>query len=306
MSSLTDHLDRYLKLRRSVGYQLAEHGRVLPDFVRFAQSAGQSTVTTRTAVAWANDASSDGQRGRRLSIVRGFARYLTAFDPSTEIPPRGLRPDVQVRAAPHIYSEREIARLMDGALALGPAPWGAAIAALVGLIASTGLRTGEARRLDREHVDLAGGQLTVWHSKSGRSRRLPLHSSTVAALADYAIVRDKAHPQPATQAFFLSAVGGRLDGPALSGVFRALRRDAQVITKAGQGPAVLGDLRHTFAVATLLAWHQQGLDVQRQLPVLSAYLGHINPRQTFWYLEATPELMALIAERLERSWEARR
>lgn len=207
VSSLTDHLDRYLELRRSVGYQLAEHGRLLPDFVRFAQSAGQTTVTTRTAVAWADDACSDGQRGRRLSIVRGFARYLTAFDPSTEIPPRGLRPDGQVRAAPHTYSEQEIARLMDGALTLGPVPWGATIATLIGLMASTGLRTGEARRLDRQHVDLDGGQLTVWHSKSGRSRRLPLHDSTVKALADYAILRDQAHPQPSTQAFLLDVSG---------------------------------------------------------------------------------------------------
>jgi integrase/recombinase XerD len=256
MSSLTDHLDRYLELRRSVGYQLAEHGRLLPDFVRFAQSAGETTVRTQIAVAWAAGACSDGQRGRRLSMVRGFARYLTAFDPSTEIPPRGLQPDGQVRAAPHIYSQDEITRLMDGALALWPAPQGATIATLIGLMASTGLRTGETRRLDRSHVDLAGGQLTV--------------------------------------------------GPALSAAFRVLRRRAQVITNARQGPAVLGDLRHTFAVATLLAWHQEGLDVQRQLPVLSAYLGHVNPRQTFWYLEATPELMALVAERLERSWEVRR
>lgn len=305
MTRLEDHLDRYLQLRRSVGYQLAEHGRLLPDFVRYAKSRGDTTVRTQTALAWA-DAACDGQRSRRLSFVRGFARYLTAFEPCTEVPPRGLRPDVRGRVAPHIYSPEEIVRLMNEALALRPAPLGATLQALIGLMASTGLRTGETRRLDREHVDLAGAQLTVWHSKSGRSRRLPLHESTVAALADYQALRDHAHPQPATQAFFVDGGGGRLDGPALSRAFRGLRAGAQIIAKSGQGPAVLGDLRHTFAVATLLSWHQQGHDVQRQLPVLSAYLGHVNPRQTFWYLEATPELMALVAERLERSWEARR
>ena len=236
-------------------------------------------------------------------MVRSFARYLVAFDPATEIPPRGLHPGWQVRSAPRIYSAGEIVRLMNAALALKPAPFGTTIATLIGLMATTGLRTGEAMRLDRSHVDLAGGQLTVWHSKSGRSRRLPLHASTVKALADYATLRDRAHPQPSTEAFFLSPTGARLSSPVLSRGFRELRRRASIVTPPGQGPAVLGDLRHTFAVSTLLAWHQQGLDVQRQLPILSAFLGHVNPRQTFWYLEGTPELMALIAQRLE-SWEA--
>jgi integrase/recombinase XerD len=305
MTSLADHLDRYLAVRRSVGYQLEEHGRVLPDFVRYAQSTGETTVRTQTALAWVAGASSDGQRGRRLSMVRGFARYLLAFDPATEIPPRGLGPDSQARSVPHIYSNDEIARLMNAAIALEPASFGVTMQALIGLIASTGLRPGETWRLDRQHVDLAGGQLTVWHSKFGRSRRLPLHESTVKALADYSMLRDRAHPQPSTEAFFLSPTGARLTSAVVSRAFRELRRRASIVTPVGQGPAVLGDLRHTFAVSTLLAWHRAGVDVQRQLPILSAFLGHVNPRQTFWYLEGTPELMALVAERLE-SWEAGR
>jgi integrase/recombinase XerD len=305
MTSLEDRLDRYLTVRRSVGYQLQDHGRVLPDFVRDAQSKGETTVRTQTAIAWAANASSDRQRGRRLSMVRGFARYLLAFDPATEIPPHGLGPDGQRRSVPHIYSDGEIARLMNAALALKPTSFGATMQALIGLMASTGLRTGETMRLDRQHVDLAGGQLTVWHSKSGRSRRLPLHPSTVTALSDYAILRDRANPDPGAEAFFLSPAGARLTSPVLSRAFRALRRRASIVTQSGQGPAVLGDLRHTFAVSTLLDWHRAGVDVQRQLPILSAFLGHVNPRQTFWYLEGTPELMALVAERLE-SWEARR
>jgi len=304
--TLADHLARYLALRRSVGFRLQEHGRVLSDFVRYAQSTGETTVRTQTAIAWAAGASSDAQRGRRLSMVRGFARYLLAFDASTEVPPRGLFPDHHVRSAPHIYTEDEIARLMRHALALEPAAFGATLATLIGLMASTGLRPGEIRRLDREHVDLVGAQLTVWHSKSGRSRRIPLHESTVRALADYASLRDRSDPPASEHAFFLDASGARLTNPVLGTAFRELRRRASIIAAAGRRPAVLGDLRHTFAVGTLLSWHRAGIDVQRQLPVLSAYLGHVNPRQTFWYLEGTPELMALVAERLQRSWEQRR
>jgi integrase len=305
MTNLADHLDRYLAVRRSVGYRLEEHGRVLPEFVRFAQAKGETTVRTQTAIVWAGGASSDGQRGRRLSMVRGFARYLVAFDATTEVPPPGLHPS-PVRSTPHIYTEAEIARLMRLAGELRPAPFGATMQTLIGLMAASGLRPGEIRRLDRAHVDLAGGQLTVWHSKSGRSRRLPLHPSTVNALADYSIRRDLAHPEAREEAFFLGPSGARLTSAVMSAAFRKLRRRALIVTGFGQRPAVLGDLRHTFAVSALLSWHQAGMDVQRQLPVLSAYLGHLNPRHSYWYLEATPELMALVAERLERSWEARR
>lgn len=306
MSGLEDHLDRYLAVRRSLGYQLEDHRRVLPDFVRYAELRGETTVHTQTAIGWAAGAVSDGRRARRLSLVRCFARYMAAFEPTTEIPPRALGPADHVRPIPHIYSQEEIAGLMSAAAALQPVSFGATMQALIGLMAATGLRPGETWRLDRGHVDLAAGQLTVWHSKFGRSRRLPLHPSTVQALADYATVRDRFHPDPRSDAFFLSTTGVRLTSPIVSRAFRQLRNAAGIVTAAGQGPAVLGDLRHTFAVRTLLEWHRAGVDVQRQLPVLSAYLGHVNPRQSYWYLEGTPELMALVAEHLERCWEARR
>jgi integrase/recombinase XerD len=302
MSSLQEHLDRYLSVRRSLGYRLEETGRVLPDFVRYARSRGETAVRTQTAIVWAGGACSEGQRGRRLSMVRGFARYLAAFDTTTEIPPRRLGAS-PVRSIPHIYSEEEIARLMRLASALSPAPFGATMATLIGLMASTGLRPGETRRLDRQHVDLAGAQLAVWHSKSGRSRRLPLHPSTVQALADYSVLREGSYPHPRSEAFFLSPRGARLTSAVMSKAFRQLRRRASIATAYGHRPAVLGDLRHTFAVTTLLSWHRAGVDVQRQLPVLSTYLGHLNPGHTYWYLQATPELMALVAERLERSEE---
>jgi len=259
MSNLEQQLDRYLSLRRSLGYRLEEHGRLLAGFVEFATARGETTVRTETALAWAGQATTDGRQGRRLSMVRGLARYLTAFDAATEVPPLGLLPDGHGRSAPHIYSEPEIARLMRAPpRAWAPAAFATTIATAIGLMAATGLRPRETRRLDREHVDLAGGQLTVWHSKQGRSRRLPLHDTTVEALADYAACRDRAHPDPLDDAFFVDRDGGRLSAPALSTAFREVRDAAQIPSRAPGRAVLLGDLRHTFAVATLLSSTRPG------------------------------------------------
>jgi len=300
--SLTDHLERYLEVRRSVGFRLEDHGHVLPGFVRAATERGETTVHTETALAWALDATSEGGVVRRLSMVRGFARYLVAFDATTEVPGRGLGPPDPGRTTPHIFSDEEIARLIEAADTLTPATWGATMATIVGLMTATGLRTSEVRQLDRSHVDLDLAQITVWHSKFGRSRRIPLHETTVEALAGYRTRHDQGFSNPDdTEAFFVSPGGRRLTSAVVSPAFRELCRVADVTAAVGRRKVVLGDLRHGFAVSTLLGWHRAGVDVGRQLPVLSAYLGHVNPRNTYWYLEATPELMALVAERLERS-----
>jgi integrase len=301
MGSLDEHVDRYLALRRSVGFQLKDYDTSLSDFARYAQTCGETTVRVKTAMAWASEGSTDGTRGRRLSMVRGLARYLSAFDPATEIPPRGPF-STAARSTPHIFSESEIARVMRAAGDLVPARFAATMATLIGLMASTGLRPAEVRRLDRGDVDLAAGQITVWHSKSGRSRRLPVHDSTVQALANYAAIH-ACGPAPRDEAFFANCKGARLSAGVLSTAFRDLRERASITTADRHRPALIGDLRHTFAVTTILSWHRAGIDVQRQLPVLSAYLGHVNPAQTYWYLQGTPELMAMVAERLERCGE---
>lgn len=308
MNDLVAHLDRYLTLRRCVGFQLTEHARVLPDFVGYAWSRGDTTVRAQSAVAWALSASTDGQAARRLSMVRGFARYLVAFDPATEIPARALTPNPPGRSTPHIYTDEEVARLIRCATVLRPAGFGATVATMIGLLAATGLRPAEARRLDRSHVDLANAQLSVWHSKSGRSRRVPLHPSTVDALGEYATTRDgdRDDPHPDHDAFFPGRDGARLTAGVAARTFAQLRSDAGIVSRARRRQPVLGDLRHTFAVSTLLDWHRDGTEVERRLPTLSAYLGHVNPAQTYWYLEGTPELMALVAERLERTTGALR
>ena len=213
MDDLSAHLDRYLELRRSVGFKLEEHARVLPDFVSDVRGRGETTVRTHSVLSWAAGASSERQVARRISMVRGFARYLVAFDPATEVPGRGLVSDAVVRSIPHIYTDAEISVLMELALTLRPEAFGATMSTLIGLLAATGLRPAEAWRLDDEHVDLTKHQLSVWHSKSGRSRRLPVHPSTAEALIRYSARRDRRHRHGRDGAFFVSAARNPPDQP---------------------------------------------------------------------------------------------
>jgi integrase len=300
--SLSEHLDRYLTSRRALGFKLEDCGRCLSDLVGFLDEKGELSVRSETAIAWASTAGTDGQVARRLECVRGFARYLSSFDPTTEAPPHRFGPSLPIRRAPHIYAEGEVEALMSAALSLRPKVWGVTMATAVGLMDCTGIRPGEAWRLDREDLDLGAGSLTIWHSKNGRSRRLPLDESALEVLDGYDDVARKAYPVT-TWAMFPAAGGERVTSPVAGSAFREVRQRAGISWEPGQRPPTLGDLRHTFAVSVLLSWHRGGEDVQRRLPVLSAYMGHINPADTYWYLSATPELMALVAERLQESWE---
>jgi len=302
VTGVSDHLDRHLGVRRALGYRLAEPSRMLAGFVGYLEAHDQHTMTVESALAWASGAASDGQMARRLSVVRGFARYVRAFDDATEIPPTSLGPSGHGRRTPYLYSSEEIATLMAAARGLRPELWATSVATLIGLLASTGLRPGEAYRLDRPHVELDTGELSVMHSKFGRSRRIPLHSSTIAALGCYAQLREGL-VDPLEQAFFVTGTGKRLTRTRVSETFRRLLAAACISAPAGRRPPRVYDLRHGFAVNTLLDWHRDGVDVQRQLPALSAYLGHLRPSTTYWYLEAAPELMAAVATRLEQSWQ---
>jgi integrase len=302
VTDLDGYLDRYVALRRAVGYHPEADAAVLRGFVRHFEDAGQTIITVRAAMAWANQASSDQQTARRLSAVRGFARYVAGFEPETQVPPTGLVVAGEVRRNPHIFSDQEVVALMAATGRLASREWGATMSTLIGLMAATGLRPSEVYRLDRTDVDLDSARLSVMHSKHGKSRRLPLHATTIDALRRYARFRDRCWTHPASTRFFLSAAGSELSSDTAR-CFGQLARTAGI----GNGPTGvrLGDLRHSFAVHTLLNWHQTGVDVRRQLPVLSAFLGHNEPVHTYWYLEAVPELMAIAAKRLEQSWEGR-
>lgn len=234
-----------------------------------------------------------------MGTVRGFARFLSALDPATEVPPAGLLPEPSHRAVPYIYSDEDIARLRQAAGRLRPEHRADTYQTLIGLITVTGMRVGESVRLDRDDVDLAEGVLTIRNTKFGKSRQLPLHPTSVDALAAYARRRDERRPRPKSPSFFTSAIGTRLLRDNVSTVFPRLVREAGLQSANRLRPPRLHDARHSFAVRCVIRWYRQGLDVEARLPLLSTWLGHVAPSSTYWYLSAVPELLELIAERID-------
>jgi integrase len=237
----------------------------------------------------------------RLSMVRGFARHLATIDPANEVPPIDLLHARENRKAPYLYCEREIGELVAAAAALTPALRGATYRTVIGVMATSGLRIGETLALDHGDVDLEQGVLHIRDGKGRRHRDVPVHDTTTQVLRDYARLRDRACPRPETPGFFISAIGARITDRRFHKTFRKLI--AQVDPQPGRERAHRRphDLRHSFAVRTLLRWHHAGVDIDRAMPVLSTYLGHSNPSSSYWYLQASPELMALVANRLDNA-----
>jgi integrase/recombinase XerD len=306
MSPLAEHAQQYLALRRAVGFKLIGEGQLLAEFVKFAEQTGQGTVTTQAALAWARlpAGASPNYLSRRLRAVRSFARYLHALDPGCEVPPIELLPASKYRPAPYLYSDREILALMRAARELRPRSRAAMFETLIGLMACTGLRIGEALGLDREDFDATHRVLTIRNSKFGKSREVLLDLSTVRALVSYGKTRDRLCPHPDTRSFFLTTRGTRPAHPTVHHPFQALLEQAAVKHSSPTRRVRAHDLRHSFAVKTLLGWYRNGEDVAARMPLLSTYLGHVDPAATYWYLSAAPELLALAAQRLEET-EAR-
>jgi integrase len=301
VSGLAEAVTCYLATRRALGFRLEGAGRHLEQFAAFAEAADAETFTTELALQWATlpAGRSRAWHAQRLDAVRGFARWLHAIDPRAQIPPAGLLPGGTRRATPYLYSETDITALIDAAGRLNP-PWKAVtMQALTGLLFTTGVRLGEALSLERGDLDPAAGLLTIRQAKFRKPRQLPLHPSAVAALAGYAARRDKLRPRPATTSFFVSTTGARLARTTAQETFRRLLRETGIYQRScGLRPRI-HDARHTIAVTTLLGWYRDGGGVQARLPLLSTWLGHADPRHTYWYLSAAPELLALAAERLE-------
>jgi integrase/recombinase XerD len=301
MSSPREVLADYLRIRRQLGFELARAGRELEDFVGFLEQAHADRITTDLALMWAKrprDASPYYWR-LRLGMVRGFARYLATIDAQSEVPPEDLLPATLVRVAPYLYPQEEIEALMAAAGRLKPALRGATYYTMIGLLATTGVRIGEAVGLDRQDVDLEEGALHVRAAKQRKQREVPLHPTTTAALRDYARVRDRHCARPETSAFFVSHQGRRLEGKAFNKNFKALIRETGLEGRGQRARPRPHDLRHTFAVRTLLNWYRAGAEVERELPLLSTYLGHVQPVSTYWYLQAAPELLQLVGHRLD-------
>lgn len=289
-------------MRRSFGFKLQTEGRMLMNFAASLDHSGQRTVTVEAAVAWASEptGASSVHRHRRLGVVRGFARYLAAFDPTCQIPPAGLLAARAHRPTPYHYSMEEIEALVHAAGTIAAPLLAATMQALISLIAASGLRLGEALALNRADVDLDDEVLNVT-GKNGLIRLVPLHTTTAVMLASYAARRDRLCPTAVSPAFFLTATGRRLQQSCVHHPFARLLVAAGVATPPGRRRPRIHDLRHTLAVNVLVGWYQAGLDVQARMPVLSAFLGHTGPESTYWYLQATPRLLALAAQRLDQS-----
>jgi integrase len=300
MSTLSQELAGYLAVRRSLGYKLDRPEKLLTQFISWLEDTGTAAVTTESALAWATLPGGDPYwHAYRLSVVRGFAIHLHTIDPATEVPPAGLIPARPHRATPYLYSDADITALMAAAASLRFPLRTATYQTLIGLLAVTGMRVGEAIRLDDSDVDLMAGIITVRQSKFGKTRLLPLHPTAVSALRDYLSLRDQLHPHPGTPAVFISPAGTRLLYCNVHATWKLLVTSAGLRPRSAACRPRIHDLRHSFAVASLLDAYATGQDGQARLAALSTYMGHADPSHTYWYLSAAPELLALAGQRLD-------
>jgi len=303
MSPLRFHLERYLKLRRQLGYKLRVTEILLRHFVRFAEAEAAPFITAKLALGWAAQPHlKPVQRGNRLGMVRRFAKYVSARDARTEVPAQKLLPCHIRRRPPHLYREQEVLQLIVAARRIAPGDKlkGATLGTLLGLLATTGMRVGEALALDREDVDLKRNLLIIRRAKGNKSRWVPVHPSTRQVLEDYARLRDGHVPQPASPGFFLWEGGARLLHCTVHRWFLLVAAQTGLRQPGDRCGPRIHDLRHYFAVRTLLNWYRTGTDVEAHLPELATYLGHVHVRDSYWYLSATPELLELATLRLQR------
>jgi integrase/recombinase XerD len=308
MSNLRQELDRYLTIRRSLGYDLGTAERMLKRFITFAEAEGTEHVSADLFLRWQ---AAFGNANRQtwaahFVVVRRFAEWLHGFDSLHEIIPRGLIPCRTMRPRPYIYSDAEIARIIDTAAKL-PSTYGlraSTMSTLFGLIAVTGLRINEALALNTDDVDIELGTLTIQRGKLGKARLVPLETSVVERLTMYITERDRVLGK-AQQALFVNESGKRVSDCSARYNFAVVSqhiglRASEQFGRHGRGPRI-HDLRHSFAARTIINWYRVDKDAGREMIKLSTYLGHSDPDNTYWYLEAVPELLELAAKRVTES-----
>jgi integrase/recombinase XerD len=317
MKALRKVIGDYLQLRRGLGYKLEIDERHLHRFADFLENQKATRITTQLAMAFATENPRLGRGGRisRMCTIRAFARYWNGIDPSSEIPPTGLLRSPRKRAKPRLCSGRQIIRLLEAARrgkmtqTRGLRPW--TLYALFGLLAVTGMRVSEAVNLRSDDVDWREAYLTIRDTKFGKSRRVPLHRSTLQTLRRYAHRRDRflrsgwrrSSVCQTTGLFFVSNRGTALHGGYLRSSFRELQRKAG-LAAPGALRVRIHDLRHRFAVETLRRWYERSVpNLEARLPVLSTFLGHVNVASTYWYLSSTPALRAAAIGRVESRWK---
>jgi integrase len=305
-STMAERVEEYLTYRRALGYQLRTEGDMLRTFARFADESGHSgPVTTEIALRWARlpELAARLYQARRLEVVRTLARYLAPREPGTEVPARRLLGPAHARRPAFLYTEGEIAALIEAARSLAPADGLRPLtyATLIGLMACTGLRIGEVLALGTGDVDLDDGVLTIRQTKFHKSRLISLHTTAVGPLRDYATTRKDRCQKVAVTTFFASEAGRPLPYSTVRHTFHQLLQKAMPgATPIGRVRPRLHDLRHTFACRRLLSWYHEGTQIDRAIDQLSAYLGHAKVTDTFWYLTGVPELLALAGGRFEQ------
>lgn len=302
MSALRQALADYLSVRRALGSKLDRAEKLLTQFVSYLEQHDTDVITVEHAVAWATLPGGTGWwHALRLIAVRRFAVYLRNFDDRTQIPPPGLIAHGKHRATPYLYSAAEIDALVAAAGRL-PTPIAAATyPAMISLLAITGMRFAEAIALDVTDFDDHTETVIVRNGKFGKSRLLPIHPTAAEGLRHYLTHRQQLlHTRKLADrsVLFISAAGTRLDHSSAQKKWRTIRAIAGLTPRSGNCRPRIHDLRHSFAVATLLDWYRRGADVPALLPTLSTYLGHVDPKSTYWYLTAAPELLELAGQRL--------
>lgn len=308
--NLSQNLQIYLNIRRKLGYDLRTSERVLRKFITFLEEKNETHITVDLFLQWKQffGNASNSTWANRLSFVRLFASWLHTSDTDHEIPPLHLIPNCYCRKRPYIYTDAEIRSIIETASHLHSKNGLRSITypAFFGLISVTGLRISEAISLNSKDVDLENGIITVYHGKNGNNRILPITDCTTSYLIEYSRKRDRLigySPEP----YFLSDEGTRLTDCSVRYNFSVIcqtigLRDKQLYHKHGLGPRV-HDLRHTFAVKVMINWYKQGKSIDREILKLVIYLGHTKVKNTYWYIDAVPELLSLASKRVENYME---
>ena len=301
--SLVEQVQEYLRFKRSCGYRLDAPGKELMLFARYAVLTGhKGPLTTELAVRWAKLPQDANPRywATRYEIVRRFAEYRFLFNPATEIPPKGFLGPSKRRLSPHIYSDEEIAALLQAASRLTPSDGlhPRTYVTLFSLLVSTGLRISEALNLSHKDADLNIGVLTIKETKFRKSRLVPVHPSTLQALRHYSKLRDSYHPRTRSKTFFLSEKGTPLNYRGVLYIFIKLSR--KLGWRERDKKPRIHDFRHSFAVRRLLKWYKEGANLDQKILALSTYLGHAQVTDTYWYLSAVPELLAIVSDKFEK------
>lgn len=294
----------YFAVRRALGFKLVRSEKMIAQFITYLEQHGQTRITTQRALAWAILPQA-GQTWAyaRLSVVRRFAQYMRSIDPATEVPPTHILVQNKGRATPYIYSRYDLEALVDATRMFRSADRALTISTLITLLFVTGMRIGEAIRLDIEDFDATRGTLLIRNTKFDKTREIPLHPSSVTALSSYLKRDNQPQRRSGIRALFLSTVGTRLDYNCMQQAFRRLASEAGLKPRSASCKPRLHDLRHTFAVNTILDGYRDGNTPGNRMALLSTYLGHVNPTCTYWYLSAVPELMTLVGKRLEQNAE---